>query len=319
MALLRPSLTLVLDLDERLATTDTVLEIKRCYTYIGTPVIRSHAPATEEAPVTNTARMLVGLGTRKYLRSVDEGADELWDTVVAQWIGNMLRKIGTTMRAFNARQRKIKLPEVIFDRFNIELQGGELVVSLHTDPESFVDEALAAEVTHVRTLLNDGVLEGAVRVEMPSDESYAAQYEAAWELWAAEHPEPAAPVADDDAAADGGAEEAQGLAGSTQDETEPADEPELTREEWLELDKQAKSYENTAVPPTDSEALPPIEREEEPPEPERFTFEVDYACWNVVYADGASHRFDATAQQFADDTSQTADAQDRHDLPSQSA
>lgn len=320
MALLRPSLTLVLDLDERMATTDTVLEIKRCYTYIGTPVIRSHAPASEKGSVTNTAHMLVGLGTRKYLKSTDEGADELWDTVVAQWIDNMLRKIGTTMRAFNTRQRKIKLPEVVFDRFDVELQGGELVVSLHTDPESFVDEALAGEVTQARTLLNDGTLEGAVRVEMPSDESYAAQYESAWELWVAEHPELGAQAVAEVATPDSGAKEAEDLADGEQEEAEkPADEPALTREEWLELDKQAKSYENTAVPPTDSETLPPIEREEEPPEPERFTFAVDYACWNVIYADGTSRLFDAGTQQFADAISQDGDAQGERDLAAQGA
>jgi hypothetical protein len=37
-----------LDLDERLATTETTLEIKRCYTYIGTPLIRTHAPEAGE-------------------------------------------------------------------------------------------------------------------------------------------------------------------------------------------------------------------------------------------------------------------------------
>ena len=37
MALLRPSLTLVLDLDERVAAEQTILEINRSYAHIGTP------------------------------------------------------------------------------------------------------------------------------------------------------------------------------------------------------------------------------------------------------------------------------------------
>ena len=54
MALLRPSLTLVLDLDERVAAEQTILEINRSYAHIGTPVIRTHAcESAEDAPVRN--------------------------------------------------------------------------------------------------------------------------------------------------------------------------------------------------------------------------------------------------------------------------
>ena len=68
MALLRPSLTLVLDLDERVAAEQTILEINRSYAHIGTPVIRTHAcESTEDAPVRNTARLIVNMGTYSYL------------------------------------------------------------------------------------------------------------------------------------------------------------------------------------------------------------------------------------------------------------
>ena len=64
MALLRPSLTLVLDLDERVAAEQTILEINRSYAHIGTPVIRTHAcESTEDAPVRNTARLIVNILT----------------------------------------------------------------------------------------------------------------------------------------------------------------------------------------------------------------------------------------------------------------
>ena len=61
-----------------------------------------------------------------------------------------------------------------------------------------------------------------------------------------------------------------------------------------------KSYENTAVPVTDSDDLPPIEREEvvEPPEP--FSFEVDYSVWGVQFADGAERLFDSSALAFVE-------------------
>lgn len=283
MAMLRPTLTLVLDLDERLAGKGTVLEIKRCYTYVCTPVIRQHAPESDDAPVRNGARMIVGLGTRKYLHSADEGADALWDDVVGHWIGNMLHKVGGTMRAFNTRQRRIGLPEVVFDRIDVELQGGEFVVSLHTDPQSFIDFDASDQVNRARMMLNSGALQGALRVLIPTDESYERQRDAAFAQWQVDHPAPEA------------APEAEREPG----EDEKADEP-LTREEWLEQDRQAKSYENTAVPPTDSNTLPPIRREEEPPEPERFAFEVDYGEWGVVMSDGSVHTFDPATQTLSD-------------------
>lgn len=286
MALLRPSLTLVLDLDERLAGKDTILEIKRCYPYVGVPVVRSHVAAEGESVATNRARMIVGLGTRRYLDSSDEGADALWDTVVLRWIGNMLHKVGSTMRAFNVRQRRIGLPEIVFERIDVELEGGRFVVSLHTDEESFVDFDASEYVDSARRLFNDGTFAQAVRVLVPSDESYDSQRSAALALWAQSRPE-----APSDVPAPDEAEEAHACA-------DRCERP-LTREELLELDKQAKSYENTAVAPTDSDELPPIRREEEPPEPERFNFEFDCRQWTVEFGDGSRRTFDASVGEFS--------------------
>lgn len=304
MSLLRPSLTLVLDIDERLASPETILEIKRCYPYVGTPVIRTHTPASQEAPFSNKARMMVGLGTRRYLHSTDEGADDLWNDVVERWIGNMLYKVSSTMRSFNTRQRKIGLPELAFERIDVELQGGELVASLHPDPQSFIDFDANALVSHMRALFNNGTLKNAVRVEIPSEESWQAQFQKEHDNWITEHPEAktgeqarASKEADANPSASSNASASTGQAGA---HTGEKADRELTREEWLEADKQAKSYENTAVPPTDSNELPPIEREEEAPEPEQFTFNVDYSLWSVLFADGTSQSFDTASNTFAD-------------------
>ena len=246
MALLRPSLTLVLDLDERVAAEQTILEINRSYAHIGTPVIRTHAcESVEDAPVRNTARLIVNMGTYSYLNSADEGADERWETIVGPWIGNMLRKIGNNMKVFNDRQRKIGYPEVHFDTLDIELGAGAFTVAVRPQGAGAVDEAVAERVTAARNLRNDGTFAEAVRVELPCAESWNAQRDAAWEAWAAEHPEVLEePDTDEEAPSGGVADEA----------AEPA--PEKTREELLAEDVIAKSYENTAVPPTDSEALP---------------------------------------------------------------
>ena len=281
MALLRPSLTLVLDLDERTASKPTVLEINRSYAHIGTPVVRTHEAENEDSPVHNTARLLVNMGTYQYLDPTKEGADERWNDIVLPWIGNILHKVGNNMKVFNDRQRKIGLPEVNFDTLDVELQAGALVVALHPEPNGYVDPAGNALVDTVRGLLADGTFEGIVRVEAPTATSYEAQREAAWDAWIIEHPE---------ALEEPVVEEAE-------EEVEP--EPEKTREQILAEDIEAKSYENTAVAPTDSPDLPRPTREEEE-EPDPFTFPVDYRLWTVVSDDGTERVYDSAAKAFVD-------------------
>lgn len=281
MALLRPSLTLVLDLDERAAGKATVLEINRSYAHIGTPVVRTHAAESEDAPVRNTARLMVNMGTYAYLDRAAEGADERWDDIVAPWLRNMLHKVGNNMKVFNDRQRKIGLPEVAFDTLEVELQGGQLVVALHPEPCGFIDPDVAAIATTARALRAEGAFAGAVRVEAPTADAYAAQRDDAWEAWVAEHPE--------------ALEEPEPAA--TAEADEPA--PEKTREQLLAEDIEAKSYENTAVAPTDAPDLPRPARQEDD-EPDPFTFPVDYRRWTVTFADGTTRTYDSADAAFAD-------------------
>lgn len=278
MALLRPSLTLVLDLDERCAGEKTVLEIKRGYAHVGTPVIRTHEGPADAEP-SNTMRMLVNLGTYPYLRSEDAGADTRWREVIAPWVGSMLHKLGNNMKVFNDRQRRIGLPEVAFDEATLEFAGGQFIVRLHPQPSGLFDPAVAAAVDEARTLLNGGALDGAVAVEMPAPDAWREQRDGAWEAWIDEHPEalePAAPV------------------------EEPEPEEPKTREQLLEEDRIAKSYENTAVPATGSTTLPRPEREVEPERPEPFDCPLDYRLWAVTFADGVTRLFDSATGTFTD-------------------
>ena len=278
MALLRPSLTLVLDLDERVAGKQTVLEINRSYAHIGTPVVRTHAPESEDAPARNTARLLVNMGTYKYLDPAAEGADERWNDIVLPWIGNILHKVGNNMKVFNDRQRKIGLPEVNFDTLDVELQGGALVVALRPEPNGYLDPDTKAIADAARALVADGTFADAVRVEAPTAQSYADQRAAAWALWEVEHPEE--PIED---------------AAVEEKPVEP--EPEKTREQLLAEDIEAKSYENTAVPPTDAPDLPRPARQEGD-EPDPFTFPVDYQLWTVTSTDGTTRVYDSAAGAF---------------------
>ena len=55
-----PSMALTLDLDESIVDHELRLEIDRCYSYLGTPVVRTHPAADGE--LVNTLRMTVRVG-----------------------------------------------------------------------------------------------------------------------------------------------------------------------------------------------------------------------------------------------------------------
>ena len=86
-----PSMALTLDLDESIVDHELRLEIDRCYSYLGTPVVRTH-PAADGEPV-NTLRMTVRVGAREYLDSSVEGADALWSDSIEHWLLNQVHAV----------------------------------------------------------------------------------------------------------------------------------------------------------------------------------------------------------------------------------
>ena len=177
MAKPHPSVSLLLDLDERLVNHDLRLEIDRCYSYLGTPVVRTHEAADGE-PV-NAMRMMVRVGAREYLDSSAEGADELWNDYVEHWLLNQVHAVENQMKIYNRRQREEGRDELMFRWLDVELQGGRLTVRLRLDSTCGIDPADSIWVTRARQALNEGRLgEDVVMVSMPSDASYEKQYKA---------------------------------------------------------------------------------------------------------------------------------------------
>ena len=268
----RPSCTLVLDIDERLYSEDVKLEVQRCYAYVCATLVRTH-PATEGEPV-NTARMLAKLGTRHYLHSTDEGADELWNDVMERWIYNELHKIGNNMVIYNRRQREIGGTELFFDRVEVELENGALTLAWRTD------SALLA--SRARALLNEGACgENVVRIQMPSDASYERQQQQAAENRARIEAEKAA-------AAEAEAEAARQAA----EEAEKAAEASFLESPALKAEEEAAEAEGE----TREELREEIEEKYALPEAD---FAVDYTLWTVVFEDGTERDFDSTAGAFA--------------------
>ncbi len=301
--MLRPSLTLVLDLDERCAQEDTILEVKRNYAHIGTPVIRTHAAQSDE-PARNVMRCLVNMGAYRFLMSADEGADEKWTDIIDPWLANLFRRVGNNMKVFNDRQRSIGLPELVFDSMDVELQSSQFIIGIHPDALCLVDPSAHANATVARNLLNDGTLTDAIRVDMPTAASFEEQRADAWTKWVKEHPEAIESNATPESLADEeDSAQSESVAQRKHTSVKPiGSEDEETRERRMREDTEAKSYENTAVAPTDSSTLPPVDEAqdatEEEEEEERFDFDVDYSLWEVTFADGTKRIFDSTTRTF---------------------
>ncbi len=279
MASPRPSCVLILDIDEALATEETRLEVNRCYAYVGSALVRPHAA---ESPTHCYMKLMPKLGCRKYLHASDKGADELWDSVMEQWFYNQFHTISNNMRIYNRRQREEGNPELLFERLDVELEGGDLTVRLALDSTCRIPPERADVLTSARTALNSGVLgEGAIAINAPSKASLSNQVEAA----RAEAEQKAQQEAEERAAAE-------------KENTEAADTPELdSADEFLESPEVADAQRIEALKAEEAmrEKLEEQYGEEEP------DFVVDFSLWDVEYADGSLRTFDSRTNSFVDE------------------
>ena len=121
-------------------------------------------------------RFLVKLGTRRYLRAEDEGADELWNDVMERWFYNELYKVSNNMLIYNRRQREVGNPQLAFDWIDVELQNGQLHALLHCDNVSGIRPETSELLTQLRAAYNEGALgEDVVRAYLPAPASYEEQ------------------------------------------------------------------------------------------------------------------------------------------------
>ena len=310
MAKPHPSMALLLDLDERLVDNDLRLEIDRCYSYLGTPVVRTH-PAGEGAPE-NTIRMMVRVGAREYLDSTAEGADALWSDSIEHWLLNQVHAVENQMKIFNRRQREEGRDELTFTWLEVELAGGRLTVRLRLDSSCGIDPADSVWVTRVRTALNEGALgQNVVAVQLPSDASYEQQYVAGTAARAASM-----------VAAGAAARAAEEAAAAEAAEAEAAAEAAFMASPALvaEAEEAAKEAEEAAdivVQARIARDLEAAERGELEKTPEQIVaeriaeeahlgediqkkyalpeadFPIAFDQWTVIYADGTTRDFDA--------------------------
>lgn len=272
MAQPRPSLTLILDIDERLDSEDVRLEIDRCYSYVGSTLVRTHVAGDGEPE--NVMRFLVKLGTRQYLNADDEGADELWHDVMERWFYNELYKVSNNMLIYNRRQREVGNPDLVFDWIDVELQNGKLHALLHCDNVGSIQAETSELLTALRTAYNDRALgENVARVYLPTPESYEEQKKAGLSARAERKAQEAA-------AREAAEEEARAAARAAEEEADEAflESPQLTSEE---------------MPEEEAAAAPEPFALDEP------DFVPDYRMWLVEYVDGSTRTFDSHAGTLA--------------------
>lgn len=265
-ATIRPSLILNMDIDERQFSDDVVAEIKRSYSYVAPSVVAAR-PAPEDAPVESVIRLVVRMH-RPYWDANDEAAREQWDAIMPKWLGNMFTKVSSTVLGCNNVRERAGAEPLPYAWMELEL-GDNLTVAQATNPDSSFPACALEVVERLRAMAAAGELEGAVRVSVPSRESFEAQRAAALEAAAEEEPAesgdaaPGAPREDDAAPALTAAEEAEG---AMEAPTEP---------------------EGEAAPDNAAPALPFAP-----------AFTVDCAEWGIEYADGTVRRFDSATGEF---------------------
>ncbi len=314
-----PSLALRLDLDERLVDHDLRLEIDRCYSYLGTPVVRTHpAPAADAAPV-NTMVATVRVGAREYLDSSVEGADALWNDYVEHWLLNQVHALENQMKIFNRRQREEGREELSFTWLAVELMGGRLTVRFRLDSTCGIDPADSAWVGRVRQALNEGRLgTDVVEVQLPSDASFEAHRAAGLAAKAEREAARAAAAAEEEARAAAEAAAAEAAAEeaflASPELVAQAAEARLEAEEAADLVVQARiredleAAERGETEKTAEEIVAEriaeeahlgedIQKKYALPEAD---FPIAFDHWTVRYADGTARDFDAAAGVLAE-------------------
>ena len=296
-----PSMALTLDLDESIVDHELRLEIDRCYSYLGTPVVRTH-PAADGEPV-NTLRMTVRVGAREYLDSSVEGADALWSDHIEHWLLNQVHAVDNQMKIFNRRQREEGKPELVFTWLEIELQGGRLVVRMRLDSTCGIDPEESKWVSRVREALNAGALgKDVIAVTLPSAASYEKQYAAGMEALEARQEAEAAERAAEESFMASPVLVAEAAEAALEAE-EAADivvrariAHDLEEVERGELDKTAEEIVAERIA-EEAHLGEDIQKKYALPDAD---FALAFDQWTVVYADGSTRDFDSTSGILAD-------------------
>lgn len=271
-----PSLLLILDIDESLATEQTRLEVKRCYGYVGSTVIRPHE-AAPDGEIVNTMEMHVKLPGVKYLRHHTPEADALWNEMIQRWLFNQFHTVGNQMQIYNRRQREEGQVELYFDWLNVIFEGDAFSVKVKLNSVSSLPPECSEVFANLRDALCDGMIDESVDcVLLPALESFEGQVSA----WEADESERLARQAAEEEERAAEADKAQAEAVQVAEENF-VEAPDLVQAQADSFDEESWQAE--------------LERKYSLPDPD---FEIDYTIWGVVEPGGSVALFDSSKQCF---------------------
>ncbi len=278
-AMVRPSLILKMDFDERAYNDEVKSEIKRSYSYVAPSLVETHE-ARDGRPE-NVMRFTIKVH-RPYWDVNDEASQELWEGSMVKWLHNMLAKVSNTMMAANTQHKNRGERTVDYAWLDLEF-GNNLTIRVKLNADSSIPENTYDIVAAVREAACAGVLgDNLAVVSVPSYESWSAQLAAVEAELAAQAEAEAA------AAAEAAAQEAETLEGDQEAETDETVEA-VENDEAVD-DAESADDELEGEETDETEELP-----EFPPFPD---FEVDYRIWGVENADGVIREFDSVEGSF---------------------
>lgn len=278
-AMVRPSLILKMDFDERAYNDEVKSEIKRSYSYVAPSLVETHE-ARDGRPE-NVMRFTIKVH-RPYWDVNDEASQELWEGSMVKWLHNMLAKVSNTMMAANTQHKNRGERTVDYAWLDLEF-GNNLTIRVKLNADSSIPENTYDIVAAVREAACAGVLgDNLAVVSVPSYESWAAQLAAVEAELAAQAEAEAA------AAVEAAAQEAETLEGDQEAETD----------ETVEVVEDAEAVDDVESADDELEDEETDETEELPEFPPFPDFEVDYRIWGVEDADGVIREFDSVEGSF---------------------
>lgn len=278
-AMVRPSLILKMDFDERAYNDEVKSEIKRSYSYVAPSLVETHE-ARDGRPE-NVMRFTIKVH-RPYWDINDEASQELWEGSMVKWLHNMLAKVSNTMIAANTQHKNRGERTVDYAWLDLEF-GNNLTIRVKLNADSSIPENTYDIVAAVREAACAGVLgDNLAVVSVPSYESWSAQL-AAVEAELAAQAEAEAAVA-----AEAAAQEAEMPEGDQEAETDETVEVVEDAEAVDDVESADDELEDEETDETE-------ELHEFPPFPD---FEVDCRIWGVEDADGVIREFDSVEGSF---------------------
>jgi hypothetical protein len=317
-AMIRPSLMVKIDLDERQYDDDIVASIKRSYAHIAASAVSSHAQSGVIPE--HTMRLRVKL-RQPYWDARDPTSQDTWETVMCHWLENMFYKVSNNIVASNDVYREEGKDEVMYTWLEVQF-GNNMVVAMKTRSDASIPDDALDTIEAVRGMAADGAfgdnLVSCVRI--PSRASYEAQlYQALAEAYkeyeARRQASESAPESEHDQLADGVIEgnlttedpsEVDAPATSSDDvETSDGGDGTLPAEtgmpaDVLEVTAASGDSSDEAVEPDEAAWSDSawIDQVGSDVRDRLYALDVDRTVWGIEYADGSVREYDSSTHTF---------------------